>query len=78
MNSYLNQSIRDILISIERVFVDDVDITGEQGGKAYENAGISSEGAVVVVRPDGYVGVVTSLSDINSIFDYFKYWRKTV
>ena len=38
-----------------RVFVDDVSVAGGLGGKAYETYGISSEGAIVVVRPDGYV-----------------------
>ena len=57
------------------VFLDDVDITGEQGGKAYQNFGISDEGALVVVRPDGYVGLVTQLSDAESVLGYFRGWE---
>lgn len=37
-------------------FIDDVDMTGEQGGKVYETFGINDSGAAIVVRPDGYVG----------------------
>lgn len=54
--------------------MDDVGITGVQGGEAYKNFGINAKGAVVIVRPDGYVGTVASISDIGSIFDYFKSW----
>jgi len=45
-----------------KVFVDDVSIAGDVGGKAYETYGISPEGAVVVVRPDGYIGAIASLT----------------
>ncbi|KAI0341977.1 hypothetical protein BDW22DRAFT_1345745 [Trametopsis cervina] len=58
-----------------KVFVDDVDITGEQGGRAYENFGISDQGALVVVRPDGYVGFVTTLSDADGVLGYFRSWE---
>ncbi|THU89176.1 hypothetical protein K435DRAFT_969217 [Dendrothele bispora CBS 962.96] len=58
-----------------KVFIDDVDITGEQGGKAYENFGIGPEGAVVIVRPDGYVGLVTTLHGVQEIFEYFRAWE---
>ena len=61
--------------SFRRVFIDDVDITGEQGGKAYENFGIGPEGAVVIVRPDGYVGLVSTLYDAEAIFEYFRAWE---
>ncbi|KAI0804706.1 FAD binding domain-containing protein [Irpex lacteus] len=57
------------------VLLDDVDITGEQGGKAYQNFGISDEGALVVVRPDGYVGLVTELSDAEGVLGYFREWE---
>lgn len=54
------------------MFVDDLDISGVHGGQAYKNFGVGSAGAVVIVRPDGYVGTVAPLSDVGSIFDYFK------
>ncbi|OCB87643.1 hypothetical protein A7U60_g5169 [Sanghuangporus baumii] len=58
-----------------KVFVDDVDTQGVRGGKAYLTYGISPEGAVVVVRPDGYVGMVASLeggaADVETYFASF-------
>ena len=54
-----------------RVFVDDVEIKGINGGKAYESYGISSEGAVVVVRPDGYVAMVAPLEGAAELEQYF-------
>ncbi|KAL5492636.1 hypothetical protein ACEPAI_4083 [Sanghuangporus weigelae] len=58
-----------------KVFVDDVDTQGGKGGKAYLTYGISPEGAVVVVRPDGYVGMVASFeggaADVETYFASF-------
>jgi phenol 2-monooxygenase (NADPH) len=51
--------------------LDAVDATGKLGGKLYETYGVCSEGAVVVVRPDGYVGSVTGLDDITGFEQYF-------
>jgi len=41
------------------------------GGKAYESFGVGHEGAVVVVRPDGYIGTVLRLDDVQGLADYF-------
>ncbi|KAK1231895.1 hypothetical protein PQX77_004986 [Marasmius sp. AFHP31] len=57
-----------------KVFIDDVDLTGTQGGRLYSSYGIGASGAVVVVRPDGYVGTVTpldNLADLNAYFSRF-------
>ncbi|KAH8110740.1 FAD binding domain-containing protein [Phellopilus nigrolimitatus] len=54
-----------------KVFIDDTDITESQGGEAYESFGISSEGAVVIVRPDGYIGMVAPVDGAKEIGDYF-------
>jgi phenol 2-monooxygenase len=59
-----------------RVFVDDVDMTGTQGGKAYEYFGIEPSGAVVIVRPDGYVGFVSPFNVLH-IDEYFASFMKT-
>lgn len=59
-----------------RVFVDDVDMTGTQGGKAYESFGIEPAGAVVIVRPDGYVGFVSSFECVRDIDVYFTSFMK--
>jgi len=53
------------------VLIDDVDCTGKMGGNGYDYFGISPEGAVVVVRPDGYVGTIAPLDAIDEIEGYF-------
>ena len=58
----------------DRIFVDDVDVTGKLGGKAYATFGIESSGTIVIVRPDGYVSMVapfTELADLNAYFSSF-------
>lgn len=46
-------------------------MTGTQGGQAYEYFGIEPAGAVVIVRPDGYVGFASSLECVRDIDGYF-------
>ena len=54
-----------------RVFIDDKDLQGS-GGDGYENYGIDNKtGAMVVVRPDGYVGMISPLDKISDIRVYF-------
>ena len=48
-----------------------MDVRGVDGGIAYSTFGISPSGAVVVVRPDGYVGTVASLDCVRAIDGYF-------
>jgi phenol 2-monooxygenase (NADPH) len=55
----------------DRVFVDG-ESYHEGHGRAYEGYGIDAErGAVVVVRPDGYVGLVVGLEDYEEIARWF-------
>ncbi|KAG8966700.1 hypothetical protein FRC03_011448 [Tulasnella sp. 419] len=54
-----------------KVYVDDVSVAGGLGGKAYETYGISPNGAVIVIRPDGYVGMMTGLNKWQVIENYF-------
>lgn len=54
-----------------RAFIDDVDTTGTQGGQAYSTYGVSAKGATVVIRPDGYVGVVAPLDKPEALATYF-------
>jgi phenol 2-monooxygenase len=55
-----------------RVLLDDTDVTGARGGQIHERYGISrSAGAVVVVRPDGYVGTIAPLDELTSLDVYF-------
>ena len=54
-----------------KVYADDKDIQGEHG-EAYQKCAIDkSRGNLVVVRPDGYVGMVAELSDLDSVNIYF-------
>jgi phenol 2-monooxygenase len=60
------------IIIINRVLLDDTDVTGTRGGRIHERYGISrSAGAVVVVRPDGYVGTIAPLDDLVALDAYF-------
>ncbi|KAH8995052.1 FAD binding domain-containing protein [Lactarius hatsudake] len=55
-----------------KVLLDDTDITGTRGGWIHERYGISrTGGAIVVVRPDGYVGTVAPLDKLTVLDDYF-------
>lgn len=54
-----------------KVYVDDAGYDGHHG-RAYEAYGIApEEGAVVVVRPDQYVSLVTGLDNHQVIGDFF-------
>ncbi|OSD04725.1 hypothetical protein PYCCODRAFT_1433057 [Trametes coccinea BRFM310] len=60
-----------------KAFLDDILLTGQVGGGGYEKYGIDKHaGAVVIVRPDGYIGMVAPLSvhgveEITAYFDNF-------
>lgn len=50
------------------------DANGLEDNNVYSRYGVAADGAVVVVRPDGYVGMVTPLrkvEDLNSYFESF-------
>ena len=54
-----------------KVYADDQDIHGTHG-EAYRKCAIDeTTGSLVVVRPDGYVGMVTELTDLDSVNAYF-------
>ncbi|KAJ7068706.1 FAD binding domain-containing protein [Mycena amicta] len=55
-----------------KVFCDEKHMRGTEGGEAYNTFGIDPEvGAIVCVRPDGYVGMVAPLSEPSTIETYF-------
>lgn len=55
-----------------RVLVDDTDLLGRVGGGGYSKYGIDPHaGAIVVVRPDGYVGMVAPLDRVDELKTYF-------
>lgn len=62
----------------DKIFVDEKSY--HQGhGKAYEGYGVNPEkGAVVVVRPDGYVGLVTGLENVIEVQKWFTGVLRTV
>lgn len=41
------------------------------GGGGYDAYGIGPDGAIIVVRPDGYVGTVAPLQDLSYLDSYF-------
>ncbi|KAG2159492.1 FAD binding domain-containing protein [Suillus bovinus] len=59
-----------------KVFVDDTDTTGSFGGEGYSYYGVGPEGAVVAVRPDGYVGAIAPLDRIEVLDAYFASFMK--
>lgn len=63
-----------------RVFLDDTDVTGSKGGRAYETFGIDpTQITIVIVRPDGYVGTVvpsTAITDLDNYFGAFLVARR--
>ncbi|KAF7332387.1 hypothetical protein MKEN_00120500 [Mycena kentingensis (nom. inval.)] len=55
-----------------KVFCDEKNLRGTEGGEAYDAYGIDSAvGAIVVVRPDGYIGMVGPLSEPRMVEAYF-------
>ncbi|KAJ3745717.1 FAD binding domain-containing protein [Lentinula detonsa] len=57
-----------------KVLVDDIDMKGiTDSGKVYESLGIDTTGAVIAVRPDGYVAAIAPLdaTGVAHLTDYF-------
>lgn len=55
-----------------RVFIDDNDSLGKIGGGGYQYYGIDEKkGAIVTVRPDGYVGMITPFDRVSDLKGYF-------
>ena len=59
------------LTYLSRVLIDDMDFTGSVGGRGYSYYGVADEGAIVAVRPDGYVGTIAPLDGVTEIDTYF-------
>lgn len=48
------------------------------GGKGYQAYGIDPvQGAIVVVRPDGYVGMISAIDSVRDIDQYFASFMKS-
>ncbi|KAF5025502.1 hypothetical protein F66182_2407 [Fusarium sp. NRRL 66182] len=64
---------RYLLRNVHKVFVDDENPYMLGCGCAFSKYGIDpSRGAIVVVRPDLYIGRICDLSNITSLFTFFK------
>jgi phenol 2-monooxygenase len=61
-----------------RALIDALDMTSTKGGKAHASFGIGTSGAVVIVRPDGYVGFISPLNTLQDINSYFASFMKTL
>ncbi|TFY66930.1 hypothetical protein EVG20_g4149, partial [Dentipellis fragilis] len=60
-----------------KVLLDDTNFLGTQGGKMYHTYGVSPEdGAIVLVRPDGYVATAVPLAKASLLDDYFAAFTK--
>ena len=75
---FLGANCSDLKPHLSSVFVDDLNVACAEGGKVYESFGISEEGAVVVVRPDGYIGTISSLDNEPAISEYFAGFMKPI
>jgi len=55
-----------------KVLIDDVDMGSRSGGGGYKYYGIDEqEGAIVIIRPDGYVGAITAFDRVSELKKYF-------
>lgn len=55
-----------------KVLLDDTDVSGKLGGGAYKRFGIDPRGiTLVVIRPDGYVGMIAPASALDDVDNYF-------
>ncbi|KAH7106134.1 FAD binding domain-containing protein [Auriculariales sp. MPI-PUGE-AT-0066] len=62
-----------------KVWIDDEQLAGGQGGKVYETYGITpGTGAIVVVRPDGYVSAIAPLDGLRHLDAYFSRFMRSL
>ncbi|KAJ3759350.1 FAD binding domain-containing protein [Lentinula raphanica] len=62
-----------------KVLIDDIDMRGITGsGKVYQSLGIDTAGAIIVVRPDGYVAAIAPLDGVSHLTNYFAGFMKTI
>lgn len=56
----------------DSVLLDDTDVTRRLGGGAYKRFGIDPRNVtLVIIRPDGYVGMIAPLSGLEDVDKYF-------
>ncbi|KAL1709258.1 FAD binding domain-containing protein [Schizophyllum commune] len=54
----------------EKILVDDLDASRRIGGHGYAEFGIDDRGAVAIVRPDGYVGMLAPYDQVKDLKAY--------
>ncbi|KDQ13597.1 hypothetical protein BOTBODRAFT_33319 [Botryobasidium botryosum FD-172 SS1] len=57
-----------------KTFIDTETMCERIGGSLYASYGVSDAGAIIVCRPDGYVGMVAALDDSAAIGKYFAHF----
>ena len=66
-----------LIILTYSVLLDDTDMFKRNGGQGYEYFGIDADqGALVIVRPDGYVGIVAPFDKVDEVESYFSGFMK--
>jgi phenol 2-monooxygenase len=68
------QNVEFMLIDMHRVFYDSLAADRITAGKAYNTYGIGPEGAIIVVRPDCFVGTILPISEASKLAEYFAQW----
>lgn len=57
---------------VKRVLVDGLSRQDANAGSCYESFGISPvDGAIVIVRPDGHIGIAANLDRMKVVEEYF-------
>lgn len=52
--------------------MDDLNIQKTDGGRIYSSYGVSADGVIAIVRPDGYVGMIAPFDGFPFIDNYFR------
>ncbi|KDQ19546.1 hypothetical protein BOTBODRAFT_102719 [Botryobasidium botryosum FD-172 SS1] len=55
----------------EKAYIDAESFCGRVGGKLYAAYGVSNDGAIIVCRPDGYIGMIAALDGVDAVGAYF-------
>ncbi|PFH50293.1 hypothetical protein AMATHDRAFT_75697 [Amanita thiersii Skay4041] len=76
MTVRLDQLPKSLRSHWSKVFVDDTDPANRHPAEVYAKFGINPEGVVVIVRPDGYIGMVAPFDSITDIDSYFASFMK--
>ena len=65
------ESFDSLTLTLFRVYLDTTDLQGVRGGKLYADYGLTEDGAIAVVRPDGFVSFISPLDGVEELNAYF-------